>query len=513
MAACLRVCLIVTLAMLAGCSRSHYRQRADADAYSLIHEKAGHTLWDVPYDYDVVPMPGSRLYNPTPIDDPLLPSPSPQLYAYDLPQLQPRDPDRFRQRLQSGSASGQLNPFPDVQVAAATTTKNSSNARLTRLPDVHQTVELVSAQAANENIRAARLDKSSNERPFASEVLATSAAADRNSSTARRSSIHRAMYRQQDDAPEEIPIDPATELPTPGEVVEAGPQEGGVRLRPVPTSAWEDVPQSCKQRMFEFESIRNEYRLTFGQQPGDDGNASAQALALEDIIELALLNSREYQTQKETLYRTALRLSLQRFDYDVKFSTNGNRIATNYTHNRNGDVTVNRLRVPSSYQIDKMLATGGTILLRFANNLVLTFNGANGFATDIGSEIVLDIEQTLLQIDVQFEPLTQAERDLVYAARDFARFRKTLYTSLASRYYSLIRTYRQVEIDSQNYLTLARAFDQAKAEYRNNQEPLFQVDQVEQRMLSGRSRLIGTCNGLEQSLDNLKIAIGLPRKH
>lgn len=465
MAASLRVCVIVALAMLAGCSRSHYRQRADADAYSLIHEKAGHTPWDVPYDYDVVPMPGSRLYDPTPLDDPLLPKPAPQLYAYDLPQLPERDPERFRQRLQGGRLGDRANPFPDVQVAMR-------DVPFSRLPDVtHQVAQL-----------------------------------------AMSNDVHRAAYNRQIETTDEMVGELEAELPAPGEEVERGTQEegDGIQLTPVPASAWEDVPTSCKLRMFEFESIRKEFQRTFEQQPSGYSNESVKALALEDIVELALLNSREYQTQKETLYRAALRLSLQRFDYDLKFSTGGNRIATDYTHARDGGITVNRLRVPSGYRVDKMLATGGTVLMSFANNLLLTFNGANGFATDIGSDIVLDIEQTLLQIDVQFEPLTQAERDLVYAARDFARFRKTLYTTLTTQYYTLIRTYRQVEIDSQNYLTLARAFRQAEEEYRAGEEPRVQVDQVEQNMLRGRSRLIGTCNGLEQSIDNLKIRIGLP---
>ncbi len=497
MAASLRVCSVIVLAMLAGCSRSHYRQRADADAYSLIHEKAGHTAWDVPYDYDVLPMPGSRFYDPTAIDDPLLPNPSPQLYAYDLPQLQPRDPERFRQRLQSGSTAGDMNPFPDVHVA-------STVRKLERLPDVTHQIDLVSL--------ATPIGETSSRRTVHGHTEEYSRANIASSPDTRSDliNIQQATYSQQNDAASNFANDQQAELPTPDEVVEATTPDDDLRLTPVPRAAWEEVPQSCKLRMFEFESIREEYRRTFEQSPSDYGDESGKALALEDIVELALLNSREYQTQKETLYRTALRLSLQRFDYDLKFSTSGNRIATNYTHDRSGGITVNRLRVPSGYQVDKMLATGGTVLLRFANNLVLTFNGSNGFATDIGSDIVLDIEQTLLQIDVQFEGLTQAERDLVYAARDFARFRKTLYTSLATRYYSLIRTYRQVEIDSQNYLTLARAFDQAKAEYRNNQERLFQVDQVEQNVLRGRSRLIQTCNGLEQSLDNLKISIGLP---
>ena len=449
---------MVATAMLAGCSRRHYRQRADVDAYTLVHEKAGHTPWDVPHDFDVVAMPGSRLYDPTPIDDPLLPVPAPQLYAYDLPQLPERDPARFQQRLR-GSNIGEANPFPDVQIA-------SHRPPFARLPEVSR--------------RSAAFSSSSEVRLIA--------------------------HLDPTELGDEVEL----ELPVPQETAAIESDDSELRLTAVPESSWEDIPKSCQLRMFEFESIREEFRRTFGHLPSDSQRDMAQALAHEDIIELALLNSREYQTQKETLYRFALRLSLQRFDYDLKFTTNGNRVTTNYTHARDGGITVNRLRTPSSFQVDKMLATSGTILLRFANNLLLTFNGSTGFAADVGSDIVLDIEQTLLQIDVEFEPLTQAERDLVYASRDFARFRRTLYASLTDQYYTLIRSYRQVEIESQNYMTLSRAFRQAEIEYRSNQLPRFQVDQVEQNMLRGRSRLIGVCNNLEQSLDDLKIRIGLP---
>lgn len=451
------------MVLLAGCSRRHYRQRADVDAYSAIYEKAGNTPWNLPSDFDVVAAPGSRLYDPTPLEDPLLPYPSPQLYAYDLPQLSEHDPERFRQRLRNNNLGVGEQLFPPVQVAL-------KSATFTRLPKI----EIA-----------------------AGEVRSTS-------------KLLPVTYLAQAPQGDEAAAASNPELPTPDTSSPQDLPDGQPRLASVPASAWEDIPKTCQLRMFEFESIREEFQRTYGQSPGNEELSMSKALALEDIIELALLNSREYQTQKETLYRAALRLSLQRFDYDLKFSTTGNRVATDYTHARDGGIEVNRLRVPSSYQVDKMLATSGTVLLRFANNLVLTFNGASGFATDIGSDIVLDIQQTVLQIDVQFEPLTQAERDVVYAARDFARFRKTLYTTLATQYYTLIRTYRQVEIDSQNYLTLARAFRQAEQEYRARQVPRFQIDQVEQDVLSGRSRLIGTCNNLEQSLDNLKIRIGLP---
>ncbi|MGE3777092.1 MAG: TolC family protein, partial [Pirellulaceae bacterium] len=90
------------------------------------------------------------------------------------------------------------------------------------------------------------------------------------------------------------------------------------------------------------------------------------------------------------------------------------------------------------------------------------------------------------------------------------RFRKTLFVQLASQYYNLIRTYRQVEIDSQNYFTLVRAFRQSSAEYNAGELPRFQLDQIEQNVLAGRGRVIATCNSLENALDNLKLRMGLP---
>jgi outer membrane protein TolC len=109
-----------------------------------------------------------------------------------------------------------------------------------------------------------------------------------------------------------------------------------------------------------------------------------------------------------------------------------------------------------------------------------------------------------------FEGLTQAERNVVYAARNFARFRKQLFRDLAFQYYSLVLTYRGIEIDSQDYFSNLRAFEQGDAEYRAGRLPRFQVDQFEQRALASRSGLIGACNSLERSLDNLKLRIGLP---
>ena len=155
-----------------------------------------------------------------------------------------------------------------------------------------------------------------------------------------------------------------------------------------------------------------------------------------------MLNSREYQREKELLYEAALNLSLERFAYTTKFSVRGTTVDSTYTHSVRDGTTVNSLAFPSALSGDKLLATGGTLLGRFANDVVLTFNGPTGFAADISSEMLFEITQSVFQRDVLLEPLIQSERNLVYAARRFARFRKEFFFDIASTYYNVLLTYR-----------------------------------------------------------------------
>jgi len=92
---CLFTILAIAIVVSIGCSRSKYRLRADADSYGILHEKTDGTPWQPPLDYSVYPQPHSRLYNDPCIDDPSLPNPAPQLYAYDLPEAPERNPKRF----------------------------------------------------------------------------------------------------------------------------------------------------------------------------------------------------------------------------------------------------------------------------------------------------------------------------------------------------------------------------------------------------------------------------------
>jgi outer membrane protein TolC len=427
------------LLALAGCSRTHYRLRADRDAHSVLQSKTTSRPWRLPWDYSIMPDPQSRFYDPTPTDDPLLPMPAPQLYAYLLPTLPQR-----------GSSGHGHDGLP------------------CEAPDT-------SGLASEPQIAA----------------------------TSSQPLVRQTAYQRAEQI-EEIPRPEANSTEVAPMIAEEA------QIAPIPESTWQSLPDSTLRRMFEFESVREEYVRTFGSEPSPSQRDASQRLDLEDIIYLAQINARDYQRQKEVLYLAALRLTLERFDYDLKFSTGGVRHTVDYTHDRIGGVTVNRLRLPTVVTVDKVLNSGADLVARFANSVVLTFHGVDGFAADVGSSLLLDISQRVIQRDVIFEQLTQSERDVVYAARDLARFRKELFQRLAGQYYRLLLNYRRIEIDTQDYFSNLRGWIQTEAEYRADRRSRFEVDQFEQRSLDSRRGLISRANSLEQSLDQLKLLIGLP---
>lgn len=277
--------------------------------------------------------------------------------------------------------------------------------------------------------------------------------------------------------------------------------------------AWNAIPEAYRKRMLDFETIREEAEFSkreFGQAIDTGRDTDVPKLTLRDIVDIAIINSRDYQSQKETLYLTALDLARERFQFRLNPSSNGLTSGSNFSENRALGTTQSGLSIPSGLGFQKVLATGGDLFARFANDIILTFNGTEGFVSDVSSSVIFELAQPLIQTDVRFESLTSAERNLVYAVRDFARFRKEFFVDFASSYYDLIRTFRQIEINSQNYFSLVREFKRAEAEFRTGAVSRVQVDQVEQNLLSGRGSLISTVVGVERSLDSLKLNLGIP---
>jgi hypothetical protein len=155
-------------------------------------------------------------------------------------------------------------------------------------------------------------------------------------------------------------------------------------------------------------------------------------VGLHDAIEIALVNNRDYQTRIEELYLAALDVTFERFQFAVRYLGFGRRepslgIGINGATSSSSDSVSFFPRAG----ISQVLPFGGQWVVELANNTIWLFSGPNPSpsATTLSFQLV----QPLLfgaGRQVVLEGLTLSERELVYEARNLARFRQTFFTEI-----------------------------------------------------------------------------------
>jgi outer membrane protein TolC len=242
---------------------------------------------------------------------------------------------------------------------------------------------------------------------------------------------------------------------------------------------------------------------------GPDGKVKLNADA---SFELALLHSREYQTALERLYLTALALTLNRFEFSTQW------FLTNFTDFNSAapgtPLEFNTLRSNTNVGFQRSLAAGGQIVADFANSFVLEYT-ANG-RTSVSSTFVGRFVQPLLRNAgrrVRLEGLTQAERDVLYAARDFYRFRKQFWasiTTLDNGYLSLLLQVQTIRNAQLNLVGQERNLREHEALLPGGRITIVQVDQAFQGYQSARRDVAQAEATLQAQLDQFKVQLGLP---
>ncbi len=233
-------------------------------------------------------------------------------------------------------------------------------------------------------------------------------------------------------------------------------------------------------------------------------------LTPELSVELALVNSREYQFALEEVYLSALALTLNRFEFEIQWFARDTFAVTQFGSSATEN---NTLANNVNAGFTRNLSAGGQFLAEFANNLVLNFS--NG-STTVRSDLIFQLIQPLLRRagkQVRLEALTQAERDLLYAVRDFARFRKIFYADLTTRgngYLGLLLQTQNVRNLEANIKSQEQNLRLHEALFAGGIVSLVQVDQVFQSYQASRFAVLQAQTSLDNDLDAFKISLGLP---
>ncbi len=230
-----------------------------------------------------------------------------------------------------------------------------------------------------------------------------------------------------------------------------------------------------------------------------------EPLSLVQCLEIAAENSRDFQNQRERFYLSALDLTLERYRFE--FQTTG---TVGALLEGDGDSR----GVPSAdgnLGLSKLLGTGATIVGNIGLSLVKDMTQAHTF--DLVSNASLEITQPLLagaNPRIVREPLTQAERDVVYAARTYERFRRTYAVDVSSRVYRILQQADAVANEENNNKNLQALRERNQALAEAGRLSAIEVDQARQQELSSNNRLVTERQSYEALIDGFKTFLGLP---
>lgn len=227
-------------------------------------------------------------------------------------------------------------------------------------------------------------------------------------------------------------------------------------------------------------------------------------LSLDDAISQAIAQSREYQSQKERLYLSALTLTGERHRFKPNFF---GRSGADYERARDGERSGT---VGTDIGVDQALKTGGSLGISIANDLLRYFTGDP--RRSAASVLNLNITQPLLRgagRGVAAENLTQANRNVVYSIRDYAHFQNTFSVGIVTDYFDVLQGKDVILNEYSNYQSRKVNVEYLSA--RSDRESPESVGIAEQDELQAKNRYIRAITNYRTSLDRLKITLGLPQ--
>lgn len=251
--------------------------------------------------------------------------------------------------------------------------------------------------------------------------------------------------------------------------------------------------------------------LTKAGTTGSEYTTDGLKLSLSDALGLAIHNSREYQNQKENLYLTALDLTAARYEFSPIFT---GFIAGNMEVGPGGLNPKDPTRlgtINTKLAVSQLFATGARATASISNSL-FRFYGGNSAEAATGV-IAASIVQPLLRgagPSVALEGLKQAERDLVYGVRSFARFERSFVVDRISDYFRLLQQLNIIENERASYESFRLSRIQSESLKAAGRVGVLQLDQAHQQELIAENRVINAEASYVQSLDRYKVTLGLP---
>jgi len=237
----------------------------------------------------------------------------------------------------------------------------------------------------------------------------------------------------------------------------------------------------------------------------------ALRIDLPTAFRIAQKSAREYLNQEEEFILASIRLLIERHRWGPRlFNTLSSTIDSDL---RDGGETA--LRILNELRMTQRLPYGGELearLLWQATDQLREAVGERDADYDQNATLSLIANVPLLRDAglIAQEDLIQQERNLIYAARDFERFRREFLVDIARDFLGLVAQLQQIENQKRSIASLERSLARTIAQVQAGRERPSARNQIGQSLDQARSQLINITERYLVSLDQFKIRLGLP---
>lgn len=239
---------------------------------------------------------------------------------------------------------------------------------------------------------------------------------------------------------------------------------------------------------------------------------NAKVVSLAEALNFAVHRNRNYLLQKEVVFLAALDLTLTRQQYTPIFS-GGSSTAMERTYVRNGVnnlVRTSTLVTSADVGASMLTRTGARLATSLTTDFVRFFTGGRDSAN---SQLGFTLVQPLLRGSgylAASEILTQGERNVLYAIRQFTQFRKTFAVDVATQYFRTIQARESARNAHLAFMAFNRVVERETAMADANLRSKSSLGRLLQSQITFQRSWINALRSYEQALDDLKIQLGLP---
>jgi len=227
-------------------------------------------------------------------------------------------------------------------------------------------------------------------------------------------------------------------------------------------------------------------------------------LSLRDALELATVGARDYRRERENVYLAGLDLTRELNSFRPLWSATG---SVDYS----GDEDASQVDGDFGLTMRRAFERGGGVVIGLTNSFLqyVTGNPLQAAQSILSADVVLPLLRGNSEL-VTRENLTQAERNVLYALRDYARFQQEFTVDIASRFYRALQARDSWKNAEARYQSLLVLVDEQREKAAAGRLPKFEVDQVEQDLLESDDARQRAHNAFETAVDRLKLDLGIP---